>query len=273
MEKTTDEKASERLAALQHDIACMADVCSSGGVVNDLPGRMTEGFSNFGIGLIVCHEGEFEFTLSGRTHKACRGETVFIPEGAFFSVERKSETLRLSVIVYKTAPIRYLVGTMVQSVQLYARLSPDLPCVWSTGCEDDIAGYISLIGSGEPQADDLFAVSERKMLLLSLTYRLCMVFSRKYFADGSHNARRTEVFLKLIQLIGRHYMAERGVAFYADKELVFKAITRKAMSLLDSTGKTVAEIADDFHFPNPSSFGTFFRKQTGMSPQKYRERM
>ena len=44
------------------------------------------------------------------------------------------------------------------------------------------------------------------------------------------------------------------------------------MSLLDSTGKTVAEIADDFHFPNPSSFGTFFRKQTGMSPQKYRER-
>lgn len=172
MEKTTDEKASERLAALQHDIACMADVCSSGGVVNDLPRRMTEGFSNFGIGLIVCHEGEFEFTLSGRTHKACRGETVFIPEGAFFSVERKSETLRLSVIVYKTAPIRYLVGTMVQSVQLYARLSPDLPCVWSTGCEDDIAGYISLIGSGEPQADDLFAVSERKMLLLSLTYRL-----------------------------------------------------------------------------------------------------
>ena len=54
---------------MQHDIACMADVCSSGGVVNDLPGRMTEGFSNFGIGLIVCHEGEFEFTLSGRTHK------------------------------------------------------------------------------------------------------------------------------------------------------------------------------------------------------------
>ena len=41
MEKTTDEKASERLAALQHDIACMAVVYSSGGVVNYLPGRMT----------------------------------------------------------------------------------------------------------------------------------------------------------------------------------------------------------------------------------------
>lgn len=38
------------------------------------------------------------------------------------------------------------------------------------------------------------------------------------------------------------------------------------MSLLDSTYKTVAEIANDFHLPNPSSFGTFFWKQTGMSP-------
>ena len=183
---------------------------------------------------------------------------------------------------------------MVQSVQIYAKMSPELPCVWTTGCEDDISEYISLIGSETPQPDDLFAVSEHKMLLMSLTYRLCTIFSNKFFADASHNARRTEVFLKLIQLIGRHYMTERGVTFYADKlflspkylselsksmcgytvqELVFKAITRKAMSLLDSTNKTVAEIANDFHFPNPSSFGTFFRKQTGMSPQKYRERL
>ena len=45
------------------------------------------------------------------------------------------------------------------------------------------------------------------------------------------------------------------------------------MSLLDSTNKTVAEISDEFNFPNPSSFGTFFKKQTGMSPQKYRDRI
>lgn len=294
MEGMFDEKAAGRLARLQEDIVCRADVCSSGGVVCGFPQRMSDGFSNFGIGLVVCHEGWFEFTLSGRTHKAVRGETVFISEGAFFSVERQSETLRLSIIIYKTEPIRYVLGTEVQSVQIYARMSPDLPCVWSTGCEDDFAGYISLTGGGEPQADNLFAVSERKMLLLSLTYRLCTVFSNKFFSGGSANARRTEVFLKLIQLIGRHYMAERGVAFYADKlylspkylselsksvcgytvqELVFKAITRKAMGMLDSTNKTVAEISDEFHFPNPSSFGTFFRKQTGLSPQKYRERL
>ena len=294
MECSFDANVAGRLASLQENLACMADVCSSGGVVEGFPEYMSEGFVCFGIGLIVCHAGEFDFVVSGKEYTACGGQTVFIPVGAFFSVGRQSPGLRLSIIVYKTDPIRYVLGTMVHSVHLYARMSPERHCVWHTGCEAEIAGYISLIGAELPRTDDFFAVNERKLLLLSLTYRLCMVFSDKYLGGGSADARRTETFLKLIRLIDRYYMSERGVAFYAAKlflspkylselsksvcgytvqELIFKAITRRAMALLDSTNKTVAEISEEFNFPNPSSFGTFFKKQTGVSPQKYRDRL
>ena len=294
MECSFDANVAGRLASLQENLACMADVCSSGGVVEGFPEYMSEGFVCFGIGLIVCHAGEFDFVVSGKEYTACGGQTVFIPVGAFFSVGRQSPGLRLSIIVYKTEPIRYVLGTMVHSVHLYARMSPERHCVWHTGCEAEIAGYISLIGAELPRTDDFFAVNERKLLLLSLTYRLCMVFSDKYLGGGSADARRTETFLKLIRLIDRYYMSERGVAFYAAKlflspkylselsksvcgytvqELIFKAITRRAMALLDSTNKTVAEISEEFNFPNPSSFGTFFKKQTGVSPQKYRDRL
>lgn len=293
MEESLDSMAAGRLAVLQEQVACMADVCSSGGVVAGFPERMREGFVCFGIGLVVCHAGEFGFTLSGREHTARAGQTVFIPDGAYFKADGQSPGLALSIIIYKTEPIRYVLGTMVQSVRLYSIMSPERHCVWTTGDEDGLARYVALIGAGQPRPDDYFAVNERKLLLLSLTYRLCTLFKRKLVGGGSPDARRTETFLKLIRLIDRHYMAERGVAFYADKlflspkylselsksmcgytvqELVFKAITRRAMSLLDSTNKTVAEIADDFNFPNPSSFGTFFKKQTGMSPQRYRDR-
>ena len=166
-------------------------------------------------------------------------------------------------------------------------------CVWNTGDEDDVAGYISLIGTEQPEQDDFFPVYEKRLLLLSLTYRLCSVFQKRFLSENSVGARRTEIFLRLIQLIDRYFMSERGVEFYADKlflspkylsglskavcgytvqELVFKAIIRKSMAMLDSTNKTVQEISDEFNFPNPSSFGTFFKKQVGMSPQKYRER-
>lgn len=293
MEESLDSMAAGRLAVLQEQVACMADVCSSGGVVAGFPERMREGFVCFGIGLVVCHAGEFGFTLSGRGHTARAGQTVFIPDGAYFKADGQSPGLAVSIIIYKTEPIRYVLGTMVQSVRLYSIMSPEKHCVWTTGDEDGLARYVALIGAGQPRPDDYFAVNERKLLLLSLTYRLCTLFKRKFVGGGSPDARRTETFLKLIRLIDRHYMAERGVAFYADKlflspkylselsksmcgytvqELVFKAITRRAMSLLDSTNKTVAEISDDFNFPNPSSFGTFFKKQTGMSPQRYRDR-
>ena len=285
--------SSERLIRLQENITGQSDVCSSGGSVFDFPESMKNGFINFGIGLIVCHSGWFEFRLSGTQYSAYSGETVFIHEGSSFCITAQSEDIEVSIIIYKVDPIRDVLGNMVYSVHLYSQMSPETHCVWNTGEEDDVAGYISLIGTEQPRQDDFFPVYEKRLLLLSLTYRLCSVFQKKYLSGSSAGARRTEIFLRLIQLIDRYYMSERGVEFYADKlclspkylsglsktvcgytvqELVFKAIVRKCMAMLDSTNKTVQEISEEFNFPNPSSFGTFFKKQVGISPQKYRER-
>ena len=98
--------------------------------------------------------------------------------------------------------------------------------------------------------------------------------------------------MKLIQLIEKYYTEQRGVEFYADKlclspkylsalsksisgftvqELIFKSIIRKSISLLKNTQKNIQEISNYFNFPNASYFGTFFKKQTGMSPQQYRK--
>lgn len=285
--------SSERLIKLEEKISGQSDVCSSGGPVFDFPESMKKGFVNFGIGLIVCHTGKFYFNLSGKCYAAQTGETVFIHEGSFFRITGQSENLEVSIIIYKVDPIRDVLGNMVYSVHLYSQMSPETHCVWNTGDEDDVAGYISLIGTEQPQQDDFFPVYEKRLLLLSLTYRLCSVFQKRFLSENSVGARRTEIFLRLIQLIDRYFMSERGVEFYADKlflspkylsglskavcgytvqELVFKSIIRKSMAMLDSTNKTVQEISDEFNFPNPSSFGTFFKKQVGMSPQKYRER-
>lgn len=132
---------------------------------------------------------------------------------------------------------------------------------------------------------------ECKLLLLALTHRLCSIYSRKLQAASGKVGRKNEVFMKLIELIERYYMQERGVEFYADKlclspkylslvskkisgytvqELVFKAIVRKCISLLKNTQKTIQEISDEMNFPNASYFGTFFKKQTGFSPLQYR---
>lgn len=56
------------------------------------------------------------------------------------------------------------------------------------------------------------------------------------------------------------------------QQLVFKAIVKKAIFLVTSTDKSIKEISDYLNFPNASAFGTFFKKQVGMSPINYREK-
>lgn len=278
---------------LNKEITDKSDVCSSGGSVFSFPEIMKEGLINSGIGVIVCLKGSFSFSVSSDNYTANEGETVFIPEGKLFRVISESDDMELKIILYRVETIKNVIGNMAYSIHLYHRMSPDVNCVWKTGYERMLSDYISLIGADVPDKDDFFAVNEHKLLILSLTYRLCQIFQKKLLSEETEGTRSTEIFLKLINIIDKYYMSERGVEFYAGKlflspkylsavsksvsgytvqELVFKAIVRKSMSLLDGTNKTVQEISEELGFPNPSSFGTFFRKHVGTSPQKYRTR-
>lgn len=280
------------LSRLEQDLIMKADVCSSWGAIGRFPAQLTRPFHTYGVGLIVCDQGEFRFSLDSRNYSAHAGETVFLPADVLFQIQDSSDDLVAYVLIYKVEPIRDIVGNVAQSLRLYSNLSPDKYYVWQTGEEKNVVRYMQLLEKSPETQEEPFNFYERKLLLLSLTYRLCSIFHRKLMAGGSVGARRTEIFLRLIQLIDQFYMSERGVEFYADKlclspkylsglsksicgytvqELVFKEIVRKSMSLLNGTSKTVLEISEELNFPSASSFGTFFKKQTGLSPQKYRE--
>ena len=177
-------------------------------------------------------------------------------------------------------------------MNLYSHLATE-PCyVWNTGEEEEVLKYLSLLDNTLKIEENTFNRYEQKLLLLALTYRLCSVYTRKLIAEKASVSHKHDIFIRLVQLIEQYYTKERGVDFYADKlclspnifrlcpslsavyvqELVFKSIIRKSISLLKNTQKNVQEISDFFNFPNASYFGTFFKKQTGMSPQQYRRK-
>ena len=204
--------------------------------------------------------------------------------------------MEMRILIYQIEPIRDIMGNLVVSMYMYSRLTPEEPsCVWSTGEEEEIVKYMSLLDNVLQSEENSFKLYEQKLLLLALTYRICSIYNRKLVNDGREvGGRKNEVFIHLIQLIEKYYMQERGVEFYADKlclspkylsavsksicgytvqELVFKAIIRKSISLLKNTQKDIQEISNAFGFPNASYFGTFFKKQVGVSPQQYRKNL
>ncbi len=243
------------------------------------------------VGLIVCEKGYFCFDVDKKKFTARAGETVFLSEGNNFSIGELSDDLCVSILFYHIDPIREILGSSIVAMYLYTTLTPE-PCyVWTSGEESDLARYIALLGRHRKSAQNPFDNHECKLLLLALTYRLCSIYSRRIIEEKNVAGHKIDTFIKLIRLIEKYYMQERGVAFYADKlclspkylsalsksvcgytvqELVFRAIIRKSIFWLKNTNKSVQEISDDLNFPNASFFGTFFKKQTGLAPSYYR---
>lgn len=282
-------KQEESLKQLNEALMNKTFLCSSKGTVSTFPAALKQPYQVNGIGLIVCQNGNFSFTLDEKLYSASKGQTVFIPEYSSIQVESESADLEIFLLIYQVETIREIMGNLILSMYPYYRSDPCY--VWQTGEEDEVVRYMKLIDDTQQNEYDLFSQHELKLLLLALTHRLCSIYSRKLFTGPDGLKHKHEIFLKLIRLIEKHYAEQRGVEFYADKlclspkylsalaksvcgytvqEIVFKAIIRKSISLLTNTQKSIQEISDELNFPNASYFGTFFKKHMGKSPLQYR---
>lgn len=246
------------------------------------------------IGIIVCHEGHYELTVDGQDYHVEQGESVFISKGVIIQVTDSSDNLRFTLLFYRSQPIRDMLGSTVMTMHIYAIINPATCRILHTGEEDDLAHYAMIIGNSinKKSADSSsYDANERKLLLLAITYRLCSIFERTQSQTNSISDRKLEIFAQLLDLVDKHYIEHRSVSFYADimclspkylstlvkqvcgqtvQQIVFKAIIRRSIFLMNNTNMSIQQIAFALHFPNASAFGTFFKKQVGMSPKKYR---
>lgn len=108
--------------------------------------------------------------------------------------------------------------------------------------------------------------------------------------NNSHN-RAEEYFKQFTHLLGEHFRQERSVGFYARQLCItpkylttlIKRISGKSVSewidsyvileaktLLKYSNMSVQEIAYYLNFPNQSFFGSYFKRNTGMSPSQYK---
>lgn len=128
-------------------------------------------------------------------------------------------------------------------------------------------------------------------LLRSLFYD---VYSK--FANTTHNAntpksRKEIVFLNFYKLLIENFKKERNVEFYADQlfitpkhlsstvknvsghspsRWISSLVIQETKLQLQTTNRSMQEIANDLNFPNQSFFSKYFRHYTGQTPKEYR---
>ncbi len=171
-----------------------------------------------------------------------------------------------------------------------------LPCMELTHAESQsLRSFISMVEQELKGPETDFSSEIIGGLIAATIYKvgdtLTHYLTEHPEVDSPMHNRAEEYFKQFTELLGEHYKHERSVGFYARQLCItpkylttlIKRISGKSVSewidnyvileaktLLKYSNMSVQEIAYYLNFPNQSFFGSYFKRNAGMSPSQYK---
>ena len=171
-----------------------------------------------------------------------------------------------------------------------------LPCMELTHAESQsLRSFISMVEQELKGSETDFSSEIIGGLITATIYKVGDILTHYLTehpeVDSPIHNRAEEYFRQFTELLGEHYKHERSVGFYARQLCItpkylttlIKRISGKSVSewidnyvileaktLLKYSNMSVQEIAYYLNFPNQSFFGSYFKRNAGMSPSQYK---
>ena len=171
-----------------------------------------------------------------------------------------------------------------------------LPCMELTHAESQsLRSFISMVEQELKGSETDFSSEIIGGLIAATIYKVGDILTHYLTehpeVDSPIHNRAEEYFRQFTELLGEHYKHERSVGFYARQLCItpkylttlIKRISGKSVSewidnyvileaktLLKYSNMSVQEIAYYLNFPNQSFFGSYFKRNAGMSPSRYK---
>lgn len=171
-----------------------------------------------------------------------------------------------------------------------------LPCMELTHAESQsLRSFISMVEQELKGSETDFSSEIIGGLIAATIYKVGDILTHNLTehpeVDSPIHNRAEEYFRQFTELLGEHYKHERSVGFYARQLCItpkylttlIKRISGKSVSewidnyvileaktLLKYSNMSVQEIAYYLNFPNQSFFGSYFKRNAGMSPSQYK---
>ena len=172
-----------------------------------------------------------------------------------------------------------------------------LPCMELTQAESQsLRSFISMVEQELKGSETDFSSEIIGGLIAATIYKVGDILTHYLTehpeVDSPIHNRAEEYFRQFTELLGEHYKHERSVGFYARQLCItpkylttlIKRISGKSVSewidnyvileaktLLKYSNMSVQEIAYYLNFPNQSFFGSYFKRNAGMSPSQYKQ--
>lgn len=245
------------------------------------------------ITMLVCMDGELVSKLNLReyvTHK--NGVIVCLPED-IIQIEAVNNLEAYAVII-SASFLREAHIDLQKLLPLYLGIKSQ-PQIYISDEEMQLLQYYHILATEVLKSSH----NEHKReilagLLSALVYKVIDLIEHKRNLSTEaylKSTQRSEVlFDKFMHLLYTHHTQERSVKFYASQvnltanylsgvvkefsgktaaEWIDEYVVLEAQTLLKFSDMSIQEIAYHLNFATQSSFGKYFKQQTGMSPKQF----
>ena len=246
---------------------------------------------------IYCTRGQFDIDINVTTYRIVKDTMLFYIPGSTLQIQKSELDNLLSSEAVLVVSTRKFLKDGVFNINTALERSIKLtnnPCIHiDEDGQKILADYYTLVS-------DLYAsrlvgtenaIRSIGSSLMHLLGNLWKDELSRQLVSKPYQTRARARYEEFLALVSENFMTERSVAFYAER----MCMTPKYLSTLvkDASGKTATEWIDAFllleaenlliyseltvkeigyrlHFQSIPSFHKFFKKQTGMTPNEYR---
>lgn len=240
-------------------------------------------------GIFLCLEGEGDVIINEQKYHLQPRTMCLAFRGTILQSLRTDDAFKGYTIAIN---IDFIHDINIPSATSLYMLIRDYPCVVLTQEQTEcILELCEMMRRKNARKQHPFRMQINSQILLTLCYELAAIYTQYHPVKRQPCSRQDTLFRRFLSLLATDITVSREVQYYADKlcitpkyltiitrqasgrsatEWISQTVIVKAKSLLSGTQLTVQQISNNLNFPNPSFFGQYFLRHTGMTPKEFR---
>lgn len=247
-----------------------------------------------GVAFAICIQGRGRIKVNFREYDLEKNTILTILPLFVTEIVEKSDDLFMEFLIFSPDFLTDMPTASNIDISKHLLMSS---CIGITQDEcDSLLEFHSFIAKQYRRRDHPLLIPMIKGMLYALLSEIGGIYARIYAETESvrdtASSRQDDMVYRFFRLLLEHHKREKTLEFYASKmcltpkylSTVIKERTGRtafvwinelliasAKYLLKTTDMTILQLSEELNFPNPSFFGRFFKKHTGMTPVQYRE--
>ena len=250
---------------------------------NDIPRAVSRG------GIFLCLEGEGDVIINQNKYRLNKCTMCVAFPGTIIQAFNASEGFKSYTLAIDIDFLRELSFPSSNSIQMLMR---ENPCIQLTQEQlDTIMELCTMMHAKDSRSDHPYHEQINHHMLLLLCYELAGIYAKNIPVEHEPCTRQDLLFRQFLQLLSTDMTISREVQYYADKvditpkyltlisrqtsgrsaaQWITYTVILNAKALLATSQLTIQQVSTKLNFPNPSFFGQYFLRHTGMTPKEYR---